>query len=148
MRKALIAGLVSIGLLASVHFAGRYFETRKVENIPAKISEIKNMQIKAKRYLADGDITGREAASLYWMCRDAHDSRILCDSHGLTTEAGRRIQWDLFNLRHRDSLYYAKLNSLLADYQAYLGSAEHYELIHPLSVGERAKRNLVAFLGD
>lgn len=148
MKKALIAGLVSIGLLASVHFGERYFETRKVEDIPAKVSEINNMQARASRYLTDNNITEKEHEKLYWICRDAHDSRMLSDSQGLTTEAGRRIQWKLFNLRYRDSFDYAKLNSFLADYQAYLGSAEHYELIHPLSIRERAKRNLVAFLAD
>ena len=179
MRKGIVAtivGIAALGLAASAHYVPRHYEQRKIDDIPQVVQQTEQTRAKVRGYFFDGFITPQEAGDLYWICRNASNSRTLRDSQYLTTSEGARISSELFEMRHEfrperkkvtitdqngrkyeievagkdvsGSDVGAKLDKLLGDYASYLQTAEYHNLVKPLNPQERLGRHLVAFLND
>ena len=179
MRKGIVAtivGIAALGLAASAHYIPKQYEQRKIDNIPQVVQQTEQTRDKVRGYFSDGFITPEEARDLYWICRNASDSRTLKDSQYLTTQEGARISSELFEMCHEfrpeqnkatitdqngrkyeikvagknvsESDIGAKLDKFLGDYASYLQTAEYRNLVNPISPQERLGRHLVAFLND
>jgi len=176
MRKGIVAivGIAALSLAASAHYIPKQYEQRKIDNIPQVVQQTEQTRDKVRGYFSDGFITPGEASDLYWICRNAIDSRTLKDSQYLTTQQGARISSKLFEMRHEfqpeqnrvtipdqngrtyeievagkdvsGSDIGAKLDTLLRNYASYLQTAEYRHLVNPISPQERLGRYVVAFL--
>jgi len=140
MKKAKIAVVAGTILgLTILNYAQGCIAQRSVENIPKLVRQTEDTRAKVRQIFSKGYVTKEEEQNLYWICRNARDSRVSENILGAETENGSRVTWELFNMRkdYREQGFNLKLDEALINYSNYLRSAEYRQLVGPKTFAER-----------